>query len=178
MSAGRQAGSPHVRSSLACTTEKYGEKGGRMNNLKPRSASPHHLAWPPGGGHTRAVREPRRLGIRLASLLTERAGRGGAEEEEEERRFCPGGREGGVGGVGWGRSGGGKAGGHLHTEVSILVVVAPRRARARPERRSGGRGRRAGAGLAVPGWWWNGFSVKQRENEARGAGAGDRKSDV
>jgi hypothetical protein len=54
-----------------------------------------------------------------------------------------------VGGVGWGRSGGGKAGGHLHTEVSILVVVAPRRAR--PERRSGGRGRRAGAGLAVPG---------------------------
>lgn len=74
-----------------------------------------------------------------------------------------------MGGVGWVRSGGGKAGGHLHTEVSILVVVAPRRARARarPERRSGGRGRRAGAGLAVPGWWWNGFSVKQRENEAR-----------
>lgn len=103
MSAGRQAGSPHVRSSLACTTEKYGEKGGRVNNLKPRSASPHHLAWPPGGGHTRAVREPRRLGIRLASRLTERAGRGGGGGAAVLSRREGGRRgRGGVGAVGRG----------------------------------------------------------------------------
>jgi hypothetical protein len=111
------------------------------------------------------VREPRRLGIRLASLLTERAGRGsgagrgGAEEEEEgKRRFWP--REGGgVGGVGRGVK---PAGGDLPTEVSILVVVAPR---------PGGRDRRGGA---APGgttrWRWpgrlrgGGFGVKQRGN--------------
>lgn len=58
---------------------KYGEMAGAG-----RFKTARYLTCPPSGVML-AAREPRRLGIRLSSLLTERAGRGKGEPEGRGR---------------------------------------------------------------------------------------------